>query len=84
MSGHLHRLTLTFKPEGVEIRALYRSERGPNPGTKARAKEVVDLTRSGLQDALKVLEGRTEVIGTSGYEVREDTIGVDAARKKGA
>jgi hypothetical protein len=77
----LQRLVLTFKPEGVEVRALYRKKNGPNPGTKARAREVVDLTRSGLQNALRTLEERVEVIGTSGYEIREDTISVDVVRK---
>lgn len=75
----LLRLVLTFKAEGVEVRALYRKKNGPNPGTKAR--EVVDLTRSGLQNALRTLEGRVEVIGTSGYEIREETISVDVVRK---
>jgi hypothetical protein len=77
----LQRLVLTFKAEGVEVRALYRKKNGPNPGTKARAREVDDLTRSGLQNALRTLEGRVEVIGTSGYEIREDTISVDVIRK---
>ena len=35
----LQRLILTFKPEGVVIRTLYRSEAGPNPRTKARTRE---------------------------------------------
>ena len=33
----LQRPVITFKPEGVEVRTLYRSEDGPNPGTKALA-----------------------------------------------
>ena len=77
----LQRLVLIFKAEGVEVRALYRKKNGPNPATKARAREMVDLTRSGLQKALRTLEGRVEVIGTSGYEIREETISVDVVRK---
>ena len=80
----LQRLVLTFKPEGIEIRTLYRDKNGPNPGTKARAREVQELTRTGLQDALEALEGGAECVGTSGYEIREDTISADVVRKKGA
>ena len=80
----LQRLVLTFKPEGIEIRTLYRDKNGPNPGTKARAREVQELTRTGLQDALEALEGGAECVGTSGYEIREDTICADVVRKKGA
>jgi hypothetical protein len=80
----LERLILTFKPEGVEVRALYRKKNGPNPGTKARSREVQELTRTGLQDALEALKGGTECVGTSGYEIREDTISVEVAREKGA
>jgi hypothetical protein len=77
----LQRLVLTFKAEGVEVRALYRKKNGPNPGTKARARKVVNLTKSGLQNALRTLEGRVEVIDKSGYEIREETISVDVVRK---
>lgn len=80
----LQRLVLTFNPEGVEVRALYRSKNGPNPGTKARAREVQELVPTGLQDALEALEGGAECVGTSGYEIREDTISADVVRKKGA
>jgi hypothetical protein len=47
----LQRLILTFGSEGLEIRTLYRSEAGPNPGTKARGRVVADLARSGLRGA---------------------------------
>ena len=47
----LQRLVLTFKPEGVEIRALYRSQDGADPSTKARAREVTALVRTGLTRA---------------------------------
>ena len=70
----LQRLVLTFKPEGIEIRTLYRDKNGPNPGTKARAREVQELTRTGLQDALEALEGGAECVGTSGFTTREDVL----------
>jgi len=42
--------------------------------TKARRREVTELTRSGLRDALEALERRMDVVGTSGYSVREDVV----------
>jgi hypothetical protein len=81
----LQRLVLTFKPEEMIIHALYRrGADGPNPGTKARAREVRELARTGLREAMEALEGHVDVIGTSGYQVREDTISVDVVGKKGA
>jgi hypothetical protein len=69
---------IEMKPNeaGLVIRVLYR---GPtleqaNPGTKARQREAVELVREGLHRALSSLERRVDVIGTSGFEVREDTI----------
>ncbi len=75
----LQRIILTFKPEGLEARVLYRTKDGPNPGTKARAREVRELTRAGLAAALEALEGHVDVIGTSGFETREDTISAGEA-----
>lgn len=49
----LQRLILTFKPDGLEVRTLYRSKGGPNPGTKARRREVAQLARTGLLEALE-------------------------------
>ncbi len=71
----LQRLVITFTTEGVEVRALYRTKNGPSPGTKARAREVRELARTGLQQALKALDGsaRVDVVGTSGFTTREDT-----------
>jgi len=80
----LQRLVLNFTREGLEIRTLYRTKQGPNPGTKARSREVTELTRASLTQALEALEGRVDVIGTSGYEVREDTISASVLRRKGA
>ena len=75
----LQRLILTFKPDGLEVRTLYRRKSGPNPGTKARRREVSELVRTGLQDALEALEGDVEDLGTSGYEVREDVLHLPTA-----
>ena len=70
----LQRLVLTFKPEGVEIRTLYRSKDGHGPATKARRRQVQDLTLEGLRQALASLEGRVDVVGTSGFSQREDIL----------
>ncbi len=79
----LQRLILTFKPDGLEVRTLYRSKGGPNPGTKARRREVAQLARTGLLEALEAFDfgdGETvEDLGTSGYEVREDVLHLPAA-----
>ncbi len=76
---NLQRLVLTFKPDGLEVRTLYRRQAGPNPGTKARRREVAQLARTGLLEALEALEGDVEDLGTSGYEVREDVLHLPAA-----
>ncbi len=72
MSTSLQRLTLTFKPEELIVHALYRTDEGPNPGTKARRREVSGLAREGLREALSALEGDVTVVGTSGCTTRED------------
>ncbi len=76
----LQRLVLTYTPEGVELRALYRSSSGPAPNTKARRQQVTELARAGLVGALEALEGRVDVVGTSGFETREDTLSVEATK----
>jgi hypothetical protein len=71
----LQRLVLDFRSGELVARVLYRSSLdGPNSGTKARAREVTELARSGLSDALEALEGRVDVVGTSGYTTREDVL----------
>jgi hypothetical protein len=70
----LQRLVLTFKPEGVEIRTLYRSKDGHGPNTKARRRQVQDLTLEGLRRALASLEGRVDMTATSGFSQREDIL----------
>jgi len=71
----LERLVLEFRGGEVVVRCLYRSSLdGPNPTTKARAREVTELTRAGLRDALEALEGEATICGTSGYTTREDLL----------
>jgi hypothetical protein len=79
----LKRPVLEFGRDGIQLRALYRSEAkdGPNPGTKARRREVRALSVEGLTRALPALED----LGTSGFTTREDTFlcttGRDAAAR---
>jgi hypothetical protein len=77
--SELKRLVIETKPEELVIRVLYRSSLdGPNPTTKARAREASDLTRAGLTAALEALdEGEATMCGTSGYMTREDLLVVD-------
>jgi hypothetical protein len=70
----LERLVLHYRGGELVVRVLYRSEDGPNPGTKARIRRVAELARTGLQDALKALEGGAECVGTSGFTTREDIL----------
>ena len=73
----LSRLVLDYRSGEIVVRCLYRSTPdAPNPGTKARAREVTDLVRTGLQGALDALdsEAGVDMVGTSGYELREDVI----------
>ncbi len=74
MSTSLQRLILTFKPEELIVHALYRRslEDAPGTNTKARAREVSELVRTGLEDALAALEGDVAMVGTSGFTQRED------------
>jgi hypothetical protein len=55
--GQLQRLVIGFERDGVQFRALYRTTSGAGPSTKARRREVADLTRAGLERALETLEG---------------------------
>jgi hypothetical protein len=53
----LQRIVLTFKPGELVVHTLYRTQVGPGPNAKARTKEVRELTRTSLEDALVVLKG---------------------------
>ena len=70
----LQRLIITFKPDELILHALHRTQDGPNPGTKARRREVTELARTGLEQALEALEGDVTMCGTSGFTQREDTL----------
>jgi hypothetical protein len=72
----LQRLVLDFRnDEEIVVRCLYRSSLdGPNPTTKARTREVTELAKSGLRDALDALEVRVDVVGSSGFTTREDVL----------
>jgi hypothetical protein len=78
----LQRLIITFKPEELEIRTLYRRRNhdGPGPNSKARRREVEELSREGLRQALASLEGGAECVGTSGFTTREDILSVALPR----
>ena len=51
----LKRLVVEFRGDDeYVVRALYNTQGdGPNPGTKARARKVQELTRTGLHNALE-------------------------------
>ena len=78
----LQRLVLDYRGGELVVRCLYRSSLdGPNPATKSRVREVSKLVRGGLQSALEGLEGGdVEMVGVSGYEVREDILDVALPR----
>ncbi len=75
----LRRLILDFTGDGIQLRAAYRTQSRSGPGTKARAREVEDLARGGLRRALEALEGEVEMVGTAGFETREDTLAAEAS-----
>ena len=70
----LQRLVLDYRSGELVIRCLYRSKGDSNPGTKTRRREVSGLVRTGLEQALEALEGRVDVVGTSGFTTREDVL----------
>jgi hypothetical protein len=72
--SELKRLVLDFCTGELVVRCLYRGQGDSNPGTKARPREVTQLTREGLSTALEALEGGTECVGTSGFTTREDVL----------
>jgi hypothetical protein len=70
----LQRLVLDYRSGELVMRVLYRSEDGPGPNTKARRRVVEELAREGLRQALASLEGRVDVVGTSGFTQRQDVL----------
>jgi hypothetical protein len=78
----LKRLVLEFRDGELIARVLYRSSLdSPNPSTKARTREVTDLTRAGLTAALEALDaGDVAICGTSGFSQREDLLSVALPR----
>jgi len=70
----LQRLVLDYRTGELVLRVLYRRQDGPNPSTKARTREVTELARSGLRDALEALDGRVDTVGVSGFTQREDVL----------
>ena len=68
----LKRLVIDFRTGDLAVRCLYRTEGESGPNTKGRRREVTDLAREGLSAALEALEGRVDVVGTSGVTTRED------------
>jgi hypothetical protein len=62
--SELKRLVLDFRTGELVVRCLYRGRGDSNAGTKARRREVTQLTREGLSTALEALEGGTECVGT--------------------
>jgi hypothetical protein len=76
----LQRLVVEFKAEELVVRALYRTKADLGPNTKARRRQVQDLSREGLRQALASLEGGAECIGTSGFTTREDILSVALPR----
>jgi len=63
--GNLQRLVLDYRNGEIVLRCLYRTQSLSNPGTKARAREVSRLARSGLQDALEALDSEAGGGGVS-------------------
>jgi hypothetical protein len=77
----LERLVLDYRSGELVVRCLYRSSLdGPNPATKARVREVSDLTRQGLRQALVSLEVDAALVGCSGFTTREDLLSVALPR----
>jgi hypothetical protein len=80
----LERLVVDYRSGEVVVRVLYRSSLdAPNTGTKGRRRQVSELAREGLRQALASLEGETTLVGCSGFTQREDVLLVDA-REEGS
>ena len=79
------RLVVDFRnDEEIVVRCLYRlSLDAPNPGTGRRRRQVEDLTREDLRQALASMETDAALVGCSGFSQREDVLIVDA-RERGS
>jgi len=81
----LQRIVIEMKSEEMILRVLYRSKGDSNPGTVRRRREVTDLCRSGLRQALASLEGGdVTMCGTSGFSQREDILSVGSSEADAA
>jgi len=78
----LQRLVLDYRGGDLVVRCLYRSKGGAGPGTKTRQREVSELAREGLTQALEALSGGTECVGTSGFTTRVDVLLATASSEK--
>jgi len=76
----LQRLVLDFRSGELVVRCLYRTKGSAGPNTKARRREVEQLVREGLRQALFSMEGDAELVGTSGFTTREDLLSVALPR----
>ncbi len=72
--AQLQRLVIDYRSGELVLRCLYKTDNGPNPGTVRRRREVEDLAREGLRQALDALEGDVTMAGTSGFTTREDVL----------
>ena len=68
----LQRLVLDYRTGELVVRCLYRSDGAAGPGTNARRREVSNLIRTGLTQALEI--GHVDVVGVSGFTQREDIL----------
>jgi hypothetical protein len=76
MRGQLQRLVLDYRGAELIVRVLYKTDDAAKlgPNTKARTREVTELTRAGLTAALEALEDGAECVGTSGFTQRQDIL----------
>jgi hypothetical protein len=84
--SELKRLVLDYRTGELAVRCLYRTKGSAGPNTKARRRQVEELVCEGLRQALDSLEGSegdAELVGCSGFSVREDVLLVDA-REEGS
>ena len=79
----LKRIVVDLRAGEMVLRVLYTDQDGPSPNTKARRREVTNLAREGLRQALASLEEDAELVGCSGFTQREDVLLVDA-REEGS